>query len=252
MNMRSLATPTQILRALLCALLFLSSSRGQDKVPTLKEAKAAFDKADANLNAAWEAVKKDYSASRFSALKEDQKAWVEYRDYTATSPGFSGAPADDAKAKQSSEYFSTAATLTASRTAWLKGLIAKDTGTSLTGVWTDSYGGSMGIVEEDGKLNFSIEVVRGPTAHLGSIAGLAAWNDPIGWFSDKGRDKTKEDETNLSFVLRDGKMQLTGANTSAYHGARANFDGDYVRVASLDAKARAAVTKAAKEGGKGE
>ncbi len=250
--MKFITPPTIILRALLCALLFLSSSIGQDKVPTLKEAKAAFDKADANLNAAWEAVKKDFDASRFNALKEDQKAWVEYRDYTATSPGFSGAPADEAKAKQSPEYFSTAATLTASRTAWLKGLLAKDTGASLTGEWSDSYGGHMEIVEKDGKLHFSIEVVRGPTAHLGSLAGLAAWNDPIGWFSDKGRDKTKEEETNLSFVLRDGKMQLTGANTSAYHGARAYFDGDYVRVASLDAKAQATVLKAAKEGGNAE
>ena len=250
--MKSLTTPTLILRALLCALLFLSTSRGEGKEPTLKEAKAAFDKADAGLNAAWEAVKKDFDASRFNALKEDQKAWVEYRDYTASSPGFSGAPADEAKAKQSPEYFSTAAALTASRTAWLKGLIAKDTGTSLTGEWTDSYGGHMEIVEKDGHLHFSIEVVRGPTAHLGAIAGLAAWNDPIGWFSDKGRDKTRQDETNLSFVLRDGKMQLTGGNTSPYHGARASFDGDYVRVASLNAKAQAEVIKAAKEGGKEE
>jgi uncharacterized protein YecT (DUF1311 family) len=250
--MKSLTVPSAILRTVLCVILTLTFVRAQDKTPTLKEAKADFDKADRALNAAWEAVKKDYGESRMAALKEEQRAWVEYRDYTSLSPGFSGAPADEAKAKQSAEYFSTAASLTTTRTAWLKGLIAKDTGDSITGKWNDSYGGWLEIVEKDGRLYFTIEVVRGPTAHVGGLAGIAAWNTSIGWYSDKGLDKTKSEETNLSFVQRDGKMQLTGANTSHYHGARAYFDGDYVKVGSLDAKAQAAVIKSAKEGTTGQ
>lgn len=234
---------------ILCALFLLTSIHAEDKPPTLKEAKAEFDKADRALNAAWESVKEELDESAFAALKVEQRSWVEYRDYTSLSPGFSGAPADEAKAKQSAEYFSTAASLTATRTAWLKGLIAKDSGDTVTGKWNDSYGGWLEVVEKDGKLHFTIEVVRGPTAHVGGLAGIAAWNTSIGWYSDKGLDKTKTEETNLSFILRDdGKLQLTGANTSHYHGARAYFDGDYVRVGSLDAKAQAAVLKSAKEG----
>jgi len=246
--MKFLTAPSVLLHALLCLLLLFTAARAEDKPPSLKEAQAEFEKEDRALNAAWESVKKELGESALLSLKSEQKSWVEYRDYAALSPGFSGAPADEAKAKQSAEYFSTAAALTATRTAWLKGLIAKDAGDSLTGKWNDSYGGSLEIVEKDGHLHFTIEVVRGPTAHVGGIAGIAAWNTSIGWFSDKGLDKTKSEETNLSFVMRNGKLQLTGAKTSHYHGARAYFDGDYVKVGSLNAKAQAAVLKSAKEG----
>jgi hypothetical protein len=88
--------------------------------------------------------------------------------------------------------------------------------------------------------------VRGPTSHVGGLAGIAVWNPNIGWFSDKGLDKDKTDETNLSFILRDKKLEITGANTGFYHGARAYFDGSYVKVKPLDAKAQAKIVKAAK------
>ena len=103
-------------------------------------------------------------------------------------------------------------------------------------------------MQRDGHLHFVIQCVRGPTSHVGGLAGIAAWNTSIGWFSDKGRDKDKTDETNLSFISRDKKLEIIGANTGYYHGARAYFDGTYVRVKSLDAKAQEKVIKAAKSG----
>jgi hypothetical protein len=39
-----------------------------------------------------------------------------------------------------------------------------------------------------------------------------------------------------------------GANTGNYHGARAYFDGEYVKTSSLSAKSQAKIVKSAKTG----
>ena len=77
---------------------------------------------------------------------------------------------------------------------------------------------------------------------------MASWNTPLGWFSDKGRNKEKPEESNLTFVSRGNVLEIIGANTSYYHGARAYFDGEYCKVGKLDEKQKAEVTKAAESG----
>ncbi|MBL9130203.1 MAG: DUF1311 domain-containing protein [Verrucomicrobiaceae bacterium] len=236
------------LTLLLCAA-FSVTNHAQEKKLTAKQAKAFYDKADKALNEAWAAAKAALPETEFNKLKEEQKGWVEYRDYLARSPMYTGAEADGELALDAPEYLEAAAYLAEDRTKWLKGLIrewgAEET---LTGAWSDSHGGTVQIVEQDGKLYFIVECVRGPTSHLGGLAGIAAWNNTIGWFSDKGRDQAKEEETNLSFILRDRKLEIIGANTGEYHGMRAYFDGDYVKTGQLSAKAKASVIKAAKTG----
>ena len=120
---------------------------------------------------------------------------------------------------------------------------------TLTGLWIDSYGGTLSVVQQEGRLLFTCEVVRGPTSHTGEISGIASWNQRIGWFSDKGRDAEKTEESNLAFVDRDGCLEVIGANTSEYHGARAYFDGTYCKVGPLDEKEQAELIKAAESGG---
>jgi len=140
-----------------------------------------------------------------------------------------------------------AAALTQSRADWLRGRV-KNEDDSLTGLWIDSFGGTLEIVQEKDRLFFEFEVVRGPTFHMGSIAGVATWNPPLGWFSDKGRDKEKTEETNLAFVSRGALLEVIGAQTSYYHGARAYFDGGYCKVGALDEKRRAEIVKEAEAG----
>lgn len=226
----------------------LSTVSAQDKPLDAKAAKEAFDKADRALNAAWAAAKQALPEEEFNKLKEDQRAWVEYRDYLARSPMYTGADARGELALDSPEYLEAAAGLEDMRAEWLKGLIHEWKDETLTGYWTDSYGGNIEVVEREGHLHFIIQCVRGPTSHVGGLSGIAAWNSNIGWFSDKGRDKEKTEETNLSFILRDKKLEVIGANTGYYHGARAYFDGSYVKVKALDAKAQAKIVKAAKSG----
>lgn len=55
--------------------------------------------------------------------------------------------------------------------------------------------------------------------------------------------------TSVSLPVRRGfVLEIIGANTSHYHGARAYFDGDYCKIGELDAKQKAEVTKSAETG----
>lgn len=238
-----------LLPLLLCSFITLGSTSMAQEALTPKQAKAKFEKADKALNDAWAAAKVALPEADFNKLKDSQRAWVGYRDYLARSPLYTGADAQGELALDSPDYLSAAAELEDMRTEWLKALVKeKAAEETLTGIWTDSYGGTLQIVEQQGQLFFIIECVRGPTSHLGGLSGVAAWNQTIGWFSDKGLDKEKEEITNLSFTMRDNQLEVIGANTGHYHGARAYFDGSYVKTGGLNAKTQAKVVKAAKSG----
>ncbi len=224
---------------LLAATGFVSAE--EQKPKTLAEAKAEFVKADKSLNEAWAAAKKALGESE---LQAKQRGWLKYREAQARAANRdNGEP----EGQQSAAYFETSAALTQSRADWLRGR-AKNEDDSLTGLWIDSFGGTLEIVQEKDRLLFVIDVVRGPTFHLGSIGGVATWNSPLGWFSDKGRYKEKTEESNLAFVSRGAVLEIIGAQTSYYHGARAYFDGDFCKVGALDEKRRAEILKEAEAG----
>jgi uncharacterized protein YecT (DUF1311 family) len=234
---------------LVCGLL-PAVATAQEKELSPEEVKALYDKADKALNEAWAEAKQKLSERDFTKLKDEQRAWMGYRDYLARSPMYTGEPAQDELPLDSPAYLKAAAGLEDMRTEYLKGLVrAWNEDENMTGRWTDSYGGHIDIVERDGRLHFVMECVRGPTSHIGGISGEAVWNRTIGWFSDKGRaEKGDEGETSLSFIRRDGRLEIIGANTGYYHGARAYFDGDYVKTSTLSAQDQEKIIKAAKDG----
>lgn len=219
----------------LALVLFLLAviAQAEDQTSNPTEAKAAFAKADRTLNEAWTAAKKALPDKIFAELKAKQREWLESRDRRALES--SPTRNDAAEAKRSAAYWQTAATLTEARAQWLRRL-ADNEDDLLTGLWTDGSGGNLKIVERKEKLFFVFHVVRGPGLHGGAIAGAAHWNTSIGWFSDKGREADKADETNIVFIEKDGYLEVTGANTSYYHGAHAYFDGSYYKIAPLDDK----------------
>ena len=230
------------LAALLSLPLFASGEETKPK--TLPEAKAAFLKADKALNEAWSAAQKALAESDFAELQVKQRDWMKYREDRARGANReNGEP----EAKLTAGYYEAATELTQSRADWLRGRVTNEAD-SLTGLWIDSFGGAIEIVQEKDRLLFVAEVVRGPTFHTGSLTGVASWTTPLGWCSDKGRDKEKTEESNLVFVARGSVLEIIGANTSHYHGARAYFDGEYCKVGELDADRKAAVIKAAETG----
>ena len=78
---------------LLLAALF-GVVHAEEKKLTAKQARAFYEKADKALNEGWAAAKTALPESEFNQLKERQKGWVEYRDYLARSPMYTGAEAD--------------------------------------------------------------------------------------------------------------------------------------------------------------
>jgi uncharacterized protein YecT (DUF1311 family) len=242
--------PSPFLRSFgaIAALLAIAAAtvRAQDeeKEPTLAEAKAALAKADRELNDAWKKAKAAVDGSDLARLTLSQREWIEFRDARAKEDSERAGHKD---IKRSPLYFSTAAAFTETRAEWLRGR-ARPADETLTGYWIDSYGGTLRIVQQEQRLFFDIEVVRGPTFHSGGIAGVAFWNSRLGWFSDKGRDPEKTEESNLAFIDRGGELEIVGAETQHYHGARAYFDGNYVKVGPLDADVQAKLIKTAESG----
>ena len=232
-------------RLALVLFLLAAIAQAEDQTSNLTEAKAAFAKADRTLNEAWTAAKKAVPDKIFAELKTKQREWLESRDRRALES--SPTPNDAAEAKRSAAYWQTAATLTEARAQWLRRLADKEDD-PLTGLWTDGNGGNLEIVERKEKLFFVFHVVRGRALHVGVIAGAAPWNTSMGWFSDKGRDADKPDETNIVFIEKDGHLEVTGANTSYYHGAHAYFDGSYYKIAPLDDKEEENVVIAGESG----
>ncbi len=234
----------------LCFFLLMASAlipTGHAEEIKKVASKVAFAKADAALNSTWTAVKAALPEGEFNKLKEEQRGWLEYRDYLARSPLYAGTGTQEELALDSAEYLDTAASLTAVRQQWLEALVKPQDESGLTGLWIDSYGGEIEIVESKGSLAFAITCARGPTSHTGDLGGVATWNAPIGWFSDKGDAKEDADEASLAFILRGSSLEIIGANTAAYHGARAYFDGMYVKVKPLSAKRQKELAGKARE-----
>ncbi|HYJ04856.1 MAG TPA: lysozyme inhibitor LprI family protein [Chthoniobacterales bacterium] len=237
--------PLAVNRLALLLLLLALVARAEDQTSELTEAKAAFAKADRALNEAWTAMKKALPNKIFAELKGQQRGWLESRDRRALES--LPTPNDAAEAKRSAAYWQTAASLTDVRAQWLRRL-ADNEDDPHTGLWTDGNGGNLEIVERKEKLFFVFHAVRGRALHLGVLAGAAHWNSPIGWFSDKGREADKPDETNIAFIEKERHLEVTGANTSHYHGAHAYFDGNYYKIAPLDRKDEENVVKAGESG----
>lgn len=230
---------------LFAALSAIQNAQAED------DPKAAFAKADAALNAVWSKVKTALSESEFNKLKENQRAWIEYREGMARDPRLSGIFSRDELASTSQEYLEMAAMLTEQRSRWLQGRIAPAGEGDITGVWMDSYGGYLEIVEdkETETLAFVVSCARGPTSHTGELTGIADWaSSRLGWFKEKPSPDNPDMLARLAFIYRDdNQLEIVGANTSYHHGARAYFDGIYTKVETLSPEKQKEVVRNAKK-----
>ncbi len=230
--------PKVVLSVIVAAAALVCSakpSKPQDSEPSLEQAKADYIRADKALNAAWEEFKKTPDKRRFESLRWDQRRWIGYRDYFSGEVLMRDHNIPAGKLKQRAEHWKSMTDITRQRISILRSIIsARKKRLELTGMWTDGYGGHMDIVTlGDGKIAFSIEVVRGPTHHLGSLTGLADKNGSIIRFSDAETEPKKEKATWLTAIQRGDHIEVITANSHYYHGMRAYFDGDYYRIGDL-------------------
>jgi hypothetical protein len=136
-----------------------------------------------------------------------------------------------------------AASLTESRVEWLRAWQTKQSG-DWEGEYRDSYGGYLQVVKEKGEYYFLLQVVRGPSFHLGHLAGKLRVNGSTAWFETQADGA--EEATWLTFVPTgdaSSRVRVVSENAQYFHGARAYFDGEYLRLGEVSAKDRAQVIK---------
>ncbi|MEM1443786.1 MAG: lysozyme inhibitor LprI family protein [Verrucomicrobiota bacterium] len=204
----------------------------------MQEARADFATSDAALNQAYQNVKAELQQWRFEILQEEQRDWLAYRDSRAEAAAILEGQAKEGEEKSNVEYWVAMTYLTETRIAILEAWLKVDEfDKEWEGVWIDGYGGELAIFETGGRsIEFFLEVVRGPTYHLGSIGGIAETNEIEARFSIE--EESADQPTWLTFRQEGGRLAVTGINTKFYHGARAYFDGTYIRIRELTAEDR--------------
>ncbi|MBN1554855.1 MAG: DUF1311 domain-containing protein [Phycisphaerae bacterium] len=246
-------------RGILCFLAVVTAvvcygfSEGKKPIkPTLEETKAAYAQADKALNAAWKQIETKWKDKplRLETLREKQRHWIRYRDYHSNEMVMRDYNLTAEILKNSVEHWQTMTHITRVRTQILRAILdAAKNPPELTGTWTDGYGGSLTLVKvNDDQVAFTIDVVRGPTYHLGNLWGLAEINDGIIRYTDKqNQKKYKKKPTWLTWIDRGNHLELLEANSHFYCGARAYFSGDYYRVGDVTQAQRQRVLKQARE-----
>jgi uncharacterized protein YecT (DUF1311 family) len=226
---------------ILASLFVTSALRLSAQEKSLGEANTAFARIDRKLNEAYQEAKRTLPDWRFLKIQEAQREWLDYRDQRAEAAAVFDGGADQGAEKENPEYWNALGYLTETRIEILEAWMKVDKfSQQWEGVWIDGYGGVLSVAEEEnGDLRFTLQVVRGPTYHLGAVAGTAKTNDTTARFST--RAEGAERETWLTLLQEDGQIRVIGENTSWFHGARAYFDGHYIRVRELDDEDRKAI-----------
>lgn len=219
------------------ALTALTCPAAPRELP-LKEAREEFARVDQTLNEVYRKAKEELPDHEFETVRDEQRAWIAYRDARAADAARFNSGVESGKEPSDPEYWKALSYLTETRIEILRGwMMRNDFERKWEGVWIDGYGGELSIAEDsNGEMRFTISVVRGPTYHTGAIAGRAVANEITARFSTRIDDD--EAETWLTFLREDGRIRVIGENTQFYHGARAYFDGRYLRIRELTAEDR--------------
>lgn len=204
----------------------------------LKSAREQFVLADAELNVAWKPLKGKLSAAQFAATLSKQRLWLTYRDETAAASA-SGEPfVELASMTQCAAFELSRAEITRTRAAALQAIVLP-AASDWSGVYDDSFGGQISIDTRADGLHFLIDVVRSTAFHTGRIVGVAQIKGQSAIYRTTTDDfSTEAEDDTLPVVIsmtRDGaQLEVAAENAENFGGARAYFDGDYVRVRALD------------------
>lgn len=190
-----------------------------------------FSIADKAINLEYKTTMQSLSQTEKDQLKKEQREWIEYKEYTCSYQK-EVAKLDPKTAQE--EYLKCLIALTDSRTEWLKAY--KKSAPELLGkigLYSDSFGGDLKIISKNKEsFKFDVSVVRGATAHTGQIIGIAKFkNESHALYQEQSECvEMKSPCCQLDFKLGNVGVEITETNCSYLHGARAYFDGLYVKV----------------------
>ena len=231
-------TPSFTPRALALLLAALTAATGP-ATPTSADparsdatdparARAAWERADAELNAAYGELKGRLAQPARDRLRAEQLEWIRSRDWHAREIARNLGAAQGAPDLHPA-YWETMTTFTAERTRLLRVYDGRGVPPGLDGRYTDGYGGTLTVTDADRRaFRFRLDVVRGPTAHTGEIEGTATLAGARATFASGPASDGKP--CVLRFEIEGNRIAVRGQNTSDFHGARASFDGVYFKM----------------------
>ena len=190
--------------------------------------KPACEKEDRALNEAFRAIMRRLDAAMNRELQENSREWIRHRDYLCGYQAAMRLGKDDAR---DDEYYQCLRDLTRDRTAYIRAAFGKTSAPSgVDGAYGDGFGGVMTLrTHTDGSVHFTIEVVRGPTFHLGSISGDIAVRGGTAEFREK-EPCAGDGCCRIEFAFGKHWIDVREHACAYHHGARAFFDGRYRRV----------------------
>lgn len=191
----------------------------------LKCYKRAFEKADLELNSTYKSLLRLVDAQGGEKARSNSVQWIRAKEERCKF----------IKEQSSVEldYWKCVYEITVQRTDFLDKIGKAWKSPGLAGLYEDGLNGSLLIKEIDAKtVNFSIDVVRGPSAHLGHIEGNVPKADGL----IKFRHIQDGLKCELDLLVGLPVITVTEKDCGGFHGARAYFDGTYFKVAPASSK----------------
>jgi uncharacterized protein YecT (DUF1311 family) len=220
------------------------------KATFAKNAKA-YAIADQALNTVWKQVKNKLPPAQFKTLLESQRNWLEYRDYMAAADATQEPAPELIAAKRCAAFPDAQADITINRTRYLNALVAPSLPNDQfwRGEFQDSQGGFITINPTKNGAQFHMDVVRGPTYHTGTIAGLGTLRNNQLIYRTKTENYETDDPNDtvpvtVTMIRVGNQIVVTTNNAQNFAGARAYFDASYARVSNLDLSAQQALEEA--------
>jgi len=200
--------------------------------PKVAAARAAFQAADAELNRVYKEVRAKLSPELQQELKADEIAWIRGKEYYC---GFQKEMAQESDpVAAEAEYYNCQKDFSVERLKYLRAWTGEGVPEGLPGEYDDGVGGQLVIRKASADdFTFALGCVRGPTAHTGSIEGKAVrLNDSAATFKEQGDCQTEEGRECcvLEFTIRGRRIEIKAQGCSYHHGARAFFDGKYLKI----------------------
>jgi len=206
--------------------------------------KRAFAERDRRLNTLYQKLRKNLPRPRSEDLLQNSREWVRLKTFacaTAASAGrepLAGLAILDGRtpAPDNALWFECQYRVSGERLSYIQSAFQTEhlEGFADSGVYSDGLGGRMLLVRlRPDRLAFSVQVVRGPTAHIGRVDGAVDLNGNRGVFRADYELGGEKRSCRLIFELREAKrvVHVSEQNSCEYfRGARAFFDGDYRRI----------------------
>ena len=197
---------------------------------------------EARLKEVCHELKSELGEALYEIVEHEQKKWMEYRAHISE---FQGQHESDPK-KQREAQLEMATALTKERIEWLQAWKSRPKGAEVIrpGIYEDGYGGLLEIACREGQTFFHLNVVRGPTSHVGDIGGDLKVNGTLGFFEYKSESKKELTWIFLSPTLDgSGRIAVRTENAKRFAGMRAYFDADYLYTGPIDDKNASALIK---------